>query len=406
MSTQAPIPGRMLLDDDILTNPYDFYQRLIRQAPVWHVPGTDIYTVSSHVAVTEACRRTEDFSSNLRYFLYRDQRGLPAREPHGWGSSQILATADPPFHALHKKVISPAFSPNRIAQLESQIVERTNHYLSPGLGQGRIEFMHDLANRIPIEIVSDLIAFTERNTDALLRMAMVQTEMLAGAFPRETLLEKLAFSDNTQLWIVQQLQDAMGAPGEGILGALARGINDGEVDMMVAITILSILFAAGGKSTSSLIGNAVHLLAVDHCLQGRLRDDPRSIPKFIEEALRLESPFRHHMRVARKAATLGDVEIAEGATMLLMWGAANRDPAMFDRPDEIILDRPRRHVAFGSGIHVCLGNTLARLEARIILETLLASTTGFGLDPTQPPTQVPSLAVRWFETLPLLLQST
>jgi cytochrome P450 len=398
------IPGHLLLDDAVLADPNDFYARLAREAPVWRVPGTDIVVVSSYAAVAEACRRTDDFSSNLRYFLYRDERGLPAREPHGWGSSQILATADPPLHAQHKKVISPAFSPGRIAQLEAQVIERTHRYLAPGLAAGSIEFMHALANRIPIEVVSDLIAFSEHNTDALLRMAVVQTEMLAGAFPRETLLEKQAWSDDTQLWIVQQLQAAMAAPGDGILGALARGVNAGEVEMMVAITILSILFAAGGKSTSSMIGNAVHMLAVEQSLQGQLREDPRLIPQFLEEALRLESPFRHHMRVAAKTAMLEGVEIAEGATLLLMWGAANRDPAMFERPEEIVLDRPRRHVAFGSGIHVCLGNTLARLEARIIVETLLQATSQFALDPTQPPTQVPSLAVRWFEALPLQIQ--
>jgi cytochrome P450 len=404
MATQVSIPGQMLLDDDVLTHPYDFYRRLIREAPVWHIPDTDIYVVSSFEAVTEACRRTKEFSSNLRYFLYRDERGLPAREPHGWGNTQILATADPPFHAQHKKVISRAFSPNRIAQLESQIAERTHHYLAPGLDENKIEFMQELANRIPIEVVSDLIAFRQRNTDALLRMAMVQTEMLAGAFPREKLLEKLAYSDDTQMWIVQQLQDAMQEPGDGILGALARGVSEGEVEMMVAIVILSILFAAGGKSTSSLIGNAVYLLATNPKLQSRLRGDPRLIPQFVEEALRLESPFRHHMRVAATTATLGGIEIPEGATLLLMWSAANRDPAAFDCPDQIDLVRPRRHVAFGSGIHVCLGNTLARLEARVILETLLASTATFELDPSEPPTQVPSLAVRWFETLPLLMQ--
>jgi cytochrome P450 len=361
--------------------------------------------VSSFAAVSEACRRTEDFSSNLRYLLYRDERGLPARETHRWGSSQILATADPPLHSQHKKVISPAFSPGRIAQLEAQVVERTKHYLASRLAAGKIEFMHQLANRIPIEVVSDLIAFTERNTDALLRMAVVQTEMLAGAFPREKLLEKLSCSDDTQQWIVQQLQDAMVQPGEGILGALARGVGAGEVEMMVAIAILAILFSAGGKSTSIMIGNAVHMLALDQDLQNRLRGEPRLIPQFLEEALRLQSPFRHHMRVAARTAMLGGIEIPEGATLLLMWGAANRDPAMFERPDELVLDRPRRHVAFGSGIHVCIGNTLARLEARIILETLLAATTKFELDPIEPPIQVPSLAVRWFETLPLLMRA-
>lgn len=401
MQAQASIPGHLLLDADVLDDPYPFYDLLIAEAPVWQVGDTPIYTVNSHAAVTEACARVEDFSSNLRYFLYRDEQGLPVRHPHGLGSSQVLATADPPLHAAHKKVISPAFSPNRIAALEVSVAEMTRGHLEPGLAEGRIEFMGALANRIPIDVVTDLIAFTERNTDALLRMAMVQTDMLASAIPLEVLEERLAISDGTYMWIVQQLQRAIEQGGEGILGGLAQGIRAGEVDMMVAITILSILFAAGGESTSSLIGNAVHLLAKDPELQQRLREEPALIPRLVEEALRLESPFRHHMRVAARTSDLCGVEMPEGATLLMMWGAANRDPAVFERPDQVDLDRPRRHVAFGSGIHVCLGNTLARLEARVIIETLLASTRHFAADGSAK--QVHSLAVRRFESLPLVL---
>jgi cytochrome P450 family 144 len=140
-------------------------------------------------------------------------------------------------------------------------------------------------------------------------------------------------------------------------------------------------------------------------VQGQLRQDPQLIPTFVEEALRLESPFRCHMRTAVADTTLGAVDIPAGATVLMMWGAANRDPGEFECPDQVDLERrvPRRHVAFGRGIHFCVGAPLARLEARIVLTELLERTRSITLDHAQPPRWVPSLQVRRHEKLPVQL---
>lgn len=406
MAQATSIPGSALLDHDVLADPSAFYDRLITEAPCWQAGDSAVFTANSHAAVTEACRRTEDFSSNLRYFLYRDERGLPERLLHrmaGVEGSNVLATADPPHHARHKKVISPEFSPHRIAMLEERLRTMTRDRLAAGRLGDRIEFMSAVGNMIPIEVIIDLIAFSERNAEALFQTAIVQTDMLAGAISLEELERRVSFTDNTYLWVLQQLQAALEAPGEGILGLLANAMNAGEIDLPFAMAVLLTLFAAGGESTSSLIGNSVMLLAERPALQSRLRGEPGLIPRFIEEALRLQSPFRHHMRLAARDTELCGTRIPEGATLLLMWGSANRDPAVFERPDEIDLDRARRHVGFGSGIHVCLGNTLARLEARVVLETLLAGTREFTLDEAQRPQWVPSLAVRRLDRLPLVL---
>jgi cytochrome P450 len=283
------------------------------------------------------------------------------------------------------------------------VATMTAERLAPGLAAGRIEFMGELGNLIPIDVVGEIIGFSERNTEALFSAAIVQTDILASAISKEELEKRLNFSNETFGWVFMQLQQAMQAPGEGILGHLARAINAGDIDIPLAMTVLLTLFAAGGESTSSLIGNAVHILAQDRNLQQRLRAEPGLIPKFVEEVLRIESPFRYHMRVVKRDSQLCGVDLPEGATLLLMWGAANRDPAVFENPGEIDLDRPRRHVAFGSGIHVCLGSTLARLEARVVLEGLLAATRVFALDDGAPPKWVPSLAVRRLDRLPLVL---
>lgn len=406
MTIKVPLAGAELFDQNVLAEPYSFYEHLVSEAPVWQVGGSQVFTANSYGAVTEACRRTKDFSSSLRYFLYQDEHGLPGRLLHrmaGVEGANVLATADPPHHARHKKIISPEFSPHRIVALEERLRWMTQRRLADAREGDRIEFMSAVGNMIPIEVIIDLIAFSERNSEALFQTAIVQTDMLAGAISLDELERRVAFTDKTYLWVFQQLQSAMAAPGKGILGLLATAMNAGEIDVPFAMAVLLTLFAAGGESTSSLIGNSVMLLAEDQALQSRLRDQKELIPRFIEESLRLQSPFRHHMRLVTRDTELCGTSIPEGATLLLMWGAANRDPAEFERPEQIDLDRPRRHVGFGSGIHVCLGNTLARLEARVVLETLLAATNEFTLDEAQRPQWVPSLAVRRLDQLPLIL---
>jgi cytochrome P450 len=177
-------------------------------------------------------------------------------------------------------------------------------------------------------------------------------------------------------------------------------VETGALSAPAGIVILQTLLAAGGESTTSLIGNAVRLMADHQDLQQHLRE---LIPNFVEEALRLESPFRHHMRSVLKDTTLGDADIPAGVTVLLFWSAANRDPAVFEHPDKVVLGRPRCHVAFGRDIHFCVGAPLVRLEARVVLTALLEQTSSITLDPDQPPRWVNSLTVRRYEALPVQL---
>ena len=189
---------------------------------------------------------------------------------------------------------------------------------------------------------------------------------------------------------------------------IGAAVAAGDLEFGEGLVIMHTLLSAGGESTTSLLGNAIHMLALNPELQGRIRDEPRLVMPFVEEALRLESPFRYHLRHATRTTEVHGVPIAAGSTVLLFWGAANRDPAEYDRPDDVVLDRPapRHHFAFGRGIHFCVGAPLARLEAEIVLTRLLARTEHFALDRDHPPARVDSLMVRRFGTLPLLVNAS
>jgi cytochrome P450 len=397
------IPGTLLLDPGVIEDPYPFYRELHSRAPVWHVPGTDVFVVSSMGLLAEATGRVEDFSSNLRFMLYRDERGLPARLPYGDPGFQTLATADPPLHTLHKSTVFPNFVAKRMALLEPEITVLAAGCVERALNGRNVDFMTEIGNRVPISIISRLVGFRNSDPDRLLRAAFDSTEILAATLPLQKLQELIARTDDVAAWIADQLTIAAKEPDEDILTSIGRGVETGVMGIRDGIVVLHTFLAAGGESTASLLGNAVRLLAERPDLQQRLRQQPERIPSFVEEALRLESPFRNHMRFVPKDTALGGVDIPAGATVLMFWGAANRDPGAFEHPDEVVFDRPRRHMGFGRGIHLCLGAPLARLEARIVLTELLAHTRAITLNPDQPPVWIDSLQVRRHDHLPVQL---
>ncbi len=399
------IPGTLLLDSIVIDDPYPFYRRLRAEAPVWEIPGTGIFTVSTFELLAEATGRIEDFSSNISCLLYRDDAGLPSRLSYGDAGVQALATADPPAHTLHRSTVFPELVAKRMAELEPDIVGIADACVTRALDGGTVEFMNAIGNVVPITMISRLIGFRDANVGQLLRAAFDSTAMLGSTLSYDELIEHVSRTGEIQTWIAGQLSAAAQEPGDDLLGAVVRGVEEGVFGDSEANAILHTLLSAGGESTTSLLGNAVRILAEQPELQHHLRRSPEHIPAFVEEVLRLEPPFRYHMRSVTNDTTLGAVDIPAGSTLLLLWGAANRDAAEFERPDEVDLERsvPRRHVSFGRGIHYCVGAPLARVEARSVLSVLLERTTNIALDPDRVPVWVKSLMVRRHERLPIRL---
>ena len=401
---RSEIPGTMLLDPGVLEDPYPFYEQLRTEAPVWHVPGTDVFVASTFAAVADATARVQDFSSSMRCLLYRDDAGLPARLSFGGEAGvQTLATADPPLHTVHRGVVFPDLMAKRMASLESDIEEIADGCIARALADGDTEFMGTVGNAVPITLISRLIGFRGSDPDLLLRTAFDGTQIVGVTVSLDELNALIVRTGEIGEWIADQLAAVADEPGDDLLGTVARGLASGAMNLDEGVVTLQTLLSAGGESTTSLLGNAVRILAERHDLQDELRENPELVPAFVEEVLRLESPFRHHTRWVPEDTTLGEVDIPAESTLMLFWGSADRDPAEYDAADQVVLDRPspRHHVAFGRGIHHCVGAPLARLEGRIVLTALLAQSSSFVLDPELPPQRVESLMVRRFAALPI-----
>lgn len=399
----SELTASMLLRPDILDAPYDFYRTLRDHEPVWTVPGTQVVTVATFDLISEVVGRPEDFSSNILSLLYRDEDGLPARLDFGGTAPPTLATADPPLHTIHRKAVFPELVARRMLSLEGDIRALCATAIDRALSDDPFEFMSTAGNVVPITVVAKLIGFRDINPAQLLEAAFDSTAMIGGTMTLDRLTELVTRIGVIQEWIRLQIADTTESDEDGILLAVRRALDAGTLQEGEVQIILHTLLSAGGETTSSLVGNAVRLLADDQELQQQLREKPELIDTFVEEALRLESPFRQQMRSIPHDTTLGGVDVPAGSTAVLLFGSANRDPAQFDNPDVVDLTRgsPRRHLAFGHGIHYCVGAALARIEARAVLTTLLNRTHEFAVDPNDAPRWAESFLVRRHEHLPL-----
>jgi cytochrome P450 family 144 len=401
------LSSSMLLDPAVLADPYDFYRTLRVQAPVWSVPGTGVVAISTFDLLSEAVARPENFSSTMRCLLYRDEDGLPARLDFGDAATPTLAAADPPVHTTHRRAVFPELVARRMRALEDDIRGLSATAVASALRHNNFDFMATIGNIVPITVVAKLIGFRDTDPMQLLQAAFESTTMVGGTMPLDRLNDLVTHVGVIQEWIKDQVTAAGEGDDETILLAVRRALDVGTLEMGEVQTVLHTLLSAGGESTTSLLGNAVRMLAEDPELQRRLRARLEDIDVFVEEVLRLESPFRHMMRSVPHDTTLGGVDIAAGSTVLLFFAAGNRDHAQFDNPDRVDLTRgsPKRHLAFGHGIHFCVGAALARIEARAVLTELLQQTQDFTLDPDHDPQWVDSLLVRRHEQLHVIATS-
>jgi len=397
------IPGTLLLDPEVLEDPYPFYARLRQEAPFWRIPGTRVFVASSYAVIDEITARTDDFSNVVRTLLYRGDDGIPQQLHFGAGV-EALASADPPVHTLHRKAVFPELVAKKMAELAPDIERLAHGCLDTYLEAGGGDFMDAVANPVPINVISWLIGFRDSDPDRLLQAAADSTMMVGGALALEELTPLIERTLEIGAWINDQIT-AGEAPEDVLLGTIAKAVAEQAITLEQGAIILQTLLSAGGESTTSLIGNAARILAEQLDLQDHIRQHPELIPNFVEEVLRLESPFRMQMRSVVKATSCNGIDVPAGSTVMLFFSAANRDPAHYDDPDEIKLDRssPRVHLAFGRGIHFCVGAHLARLEANLVTTSLLARTNSIRFDPEHQPVRIKSLLARRHLTLPLAI---
>jgi len=352
------IPIRELHSKERQLFPFQVYAELRENTPVRYDEHRECWDVFRYEDVRYVLKNPKLFSS----------------ERNRAGTSML--TTDPPKHKQLRDLVNQAFTPKAIEALAPRIQEITDELLAPHLSGGRMNLIDDLATPLPVIVIAELIGVpaTDRRefkewSDVLVKGARDDSE---EAF-QELEKEKLKNIKELYAYFTDIMEQRRLKPQDDLISLLLDAEIEGEkLTEEEVVNFCILLLAAGNETTTNLIANAVRILSEQPELQEELREHPDKVASAVEETLRYYPPIVAIGRVAREDIELGGKAIKAGQQVISWVGAANRDSAQFERADEFVSDRkPNRHMGFGFGIHFCLGAPLARLEARVVLSTLL-----------------------------------
>jgi cytochrome P450 family 150 subfamily A5 len=377
-------------DPDLVENPYPYYEAARARGPVFPEPHMGVYAVTGYDEAVAIYRDDETFSSCNS--VGGPFPGLPVR-PEGDDISALIeqyrevfplsdnfTTFDQPKHATYRALMMRLITPRRLKENEDFVRRMAEQYVDSFVERGACEFVDDYAHPLSLLVVADFLGVPEADHDWF-RQGFDARSKPVGSLDGSTY-------DGTHVNFLEQsfteyIEDRRANPREDALTRLALSTFPGGSlpDVADIVKMASLIFAAGQGTTVHLLGMAMVFLAEAPDLQGQLREHPDLIPDFLEEVLRLESPVKTIFRLARRRTEIAGVEIPVGATMMILNGAANRDPRRFDQPAQLRPDRPNAqvHLAFGRGAHACPGGPLSRAEGRISLEVLLDRLEGIQL---------------------------
>jgi cytochrome P450 family 144 len=406
-----------LFDPEVVEDPHGYYAELRTGEPVHEVPGTGTFLVTRMDLVHEVVAQPAVFSSVSTQFLHhRANDGAPGLQSVFPGADEaaaagaVLAAADPPDHSRQRKVVARRLSTSAMQAMEPEFRDLVDRVLDAALPTGRIEWMSELAEPLPMVMVARVLGVPDDQAPRLKEQGYASVEAISGFISEERLvaLGQPIMDVGPVVDAYLEARAAARYDRDTLIGVCAAAVEDGELTEEEAFAMLFLIVSAGGESTTSLTGTGARLLAERPDLQARLRREPELIPAFVEEACRIDPPFRGHYRHVLSDTELNGVEVPAGSTVVLVWPAANRDPEAFSKAEDIDLERPnpRQHVGFGWGIHLCVGAPLARIEAKVALERLLARTKSFAIDPARKALRHHrSLMIRRLVELPLILDA-
>jgi cytochrome P450 len=412
--TAALKPGDVqVFDIDTLIDPYDAYQVLRDEAPVFHVPEMNLHFVTRYDLIREALKDTATYSSKFDAFMNttrlaglagltdetRDK--LIALNDQMIDLPPTMLTLDEPDHTRYRSLVSQLFTASQIKRSEAQVQAVIDEVADGLVEQTDVDFMEAFAFPVPLRIIADRLGIPEADRPLFDDAATAAASALRmSPLSPEEMVRRAQLGVDLQKLLVGLIEARRSDPREDMITILAtsklededRHLTHGE-----ALSILNQFLVAGHETTTSTFGWGMLLLCRNPDLQDELRGKPKLIKTFVEEALRIEAPVQGLPRVVTKDAELGGHPIKAGEFVMLRYGAANRDERQFENPDAVNVRRPKAgmQLAFGSGVHHCIGAPLARQELNLGFPALLDRMQNIRLNPDKPePRAEPSFILR------------
>jgi cytochrome P450 len=345
---------------EVKANPYPYYAELRLEQPVYKLE-MGAYAVSRYDDVVYTLMHPELFSST----------GMGTTQIRGRETRMMIAT-DPPDHTRLRNLVNRSFTPKMIADLEPRIRQLTEELIAAVAPRGEMELIADLAMPLPVTIIAEILGVDPARKEDFKRWSdQVLTD--DSQLPPEEAAAHAKDMDDFQSYFEHAVEERRGRPRGDLISALVQAHEEQQaLDADEVLAFVALLLIAGNETTTNLLGNAMIALTDNPDQLAKVVADPSLVPNLVEEALRYEAPVQFLFRLAMQEVELAGTVIPQGAPVLPLYGSANRDDRRFPNGEDFDVTRDASgHVAFGHGIHFCLGAPLARLEARIALEALL-----------------------------------
>lgn len=339
----------------------------VREKGVHFDPAVNAYVVGRQDAVVEVLRDNKRFSSSIAV-------GNKPPSPEGDPKRllPLLILSDGEEHARRRSIVNRAFTPSQVQAWEPVVREVCEDHLKVLRGLDEVDLVSKVARPLPIRIITRLLGVPQNDVDQFRDWSEQITNGVGGHSPDPERHEKM--QQDFTAYIARLLDDQATRNGSGVIAFIATAEASGELSRKESISFVIELIVAGNITTTHHLASSMALLGRHDGLLDRLYADQSLIPRFIEESLRLESPIQGFYRLATEDSVVGGTRVPAGSRVLVLYASANRDAAVWDECPHIRFDRKNAssHLAFGRGTHACLGSSLARLEGRVVVETLIS----------------------------------
>jgi cytochrome P450 len=375
-------------------NPYPVYRALREHAPVYRNAEIGFWALSRHADVVAGFKDTERLCNSGGISLEIGELNVDL--------TLVLSFLgmDPPRHTRMRGLVSRGFTPRRVAELEPRVRAIASAYIDRFIAKGSCDFVAEFAGRLPMDVVSEMLGVPESDRDELRAWAdtvLHRDEGVRGVPP-----EGIKASMRLLQYFFRLVASRRKQPGADLASALLQVEVDGDrLDDKDIIGFCYLMIIAGNETTTKLLANALYWLEQNPAARAEVSANPALIPNWIEETLRYDNSTQLMARTATRDFELHGEKILRGEKVLLLIGAANRDERVFAQPDVFDIHRDTSEsLAFGKGVHFCLGAALARLEGRVSLEEVMRRLPGYRIDASGLQ-RVHSTNVRGFSALPI-----
>jgi cytochrome P450 len=387
---------------DFHEDPYPVYARLRAEAPAYRNEELGFWALSRHADVLAGFRDAQVLSS--RHGVSLD---LDAFHENAHATMSFLAL-DPPRHDRLRALVSRGFTPRRVAELEPKVRAMAARFADECLERRDCDFIRDFAGKLPMDVISEMLGVPEADRVTLRTWAdlVVHREEGVQSLPTTAAQSALRMLNYFAEMIADRKSNRVSPPshqdGDDLTGALLAAEIDGDrLSDREIIGFLFLMVIAGNETTTKLLGNALYWLWRNPSERDRLRADPALVPRWVEETLRYDNSTQALARLVAQDVELHGQKLREGDRVVLLVGSGNRDERVFSDPDRYDLLRDTSaSLAFGQGVHFCLGASLARLEGRVALEEVWKRMPHYEIDPAGL-VRVHSVNVRGFSALPI-----